>query len=214
MKKFLLIALLCTPFISKAQVDVSFGPEVGFSWFTFTGKDLSSTSSGGIDPNIGLSYHLGGVAHVQIGNSFAIRPAVYFKQSTTIGFYDNLNFTDIEIPVDILFSKRTSKNHKIYFGAGPNIVYSIGGNVNDGWSVGRDLNFGDTPTDDFKPLGLGVNIKVGMQFDFGFGWSVYSNAGLGNRSVTPDITRWRNADLFGLNLSYTFGGGGGGNRRF
>ncbi len=207
MKKILLIALLATPFLSKAQVNVSFGPEVGFSIPTL--RIVYENNPIAQDVNyVGGAYHVGAAAHVQIGDWLAVRPAVFYKGivMTEIDGVEDVYFSDLEIPINILFSRRTSRNHKIFFGAGPNILYSL--NAENDIGTGRTeikLGSGDL---EINPIAVGINAKVGMQFGFGLGFNFYANAGLGNRynGVLANAARMRSADVFGLSLSFLFGG--------
>lgn len=196
----LLIAVFCfASFLTtKAQVQVSAGPEVGF---TAAGLHIEE------DDEIfaGANLHFGGTARIQFGKHFAIRPSVLLKLGNMSNSdYDDVkvSMTRISVPIPILYSHLFGNNSNLFVGAGPNLMYSLSGKIKSG-SESIKIPFGSN-SGEWKPLDVGLHLKGGFQFPNGLALSTFANFGFTN--LANDGNKIKTLDAFGLSIGYMFGG--------
>ena len=193
-------------FISKnssAQVTASYGPELGF------------TASGlydhyGEEVTAGLHIHAGATAHFQIGEFFAVRPSLLIQT----GQFQNPDYSEqytkltrIYVPVALLFSKNFENDNKMYFGAGPNLKYSIAGKSNNNFDYEvRKIKFGNSTSDDMKPFDVGLHFRGGFDFSRGLSLSLFLNWGLTNLDPKGEPNKTTGIDAFGFSFAWMFSG--------
>ncbi|MGN6494920.1 MAG: porin family protein [Agriterribacter sp.] len=196
--KLILAAICITASITaNAQVEVTAGPEAGF-----TAAGLYTDDD---DVYAGINGHFGGTARIQFGNHFAIRPSVLLKiGSMTNTDYDDtkISLTRISVPVPILYSKIFGNNSNLFVGAGPNLMYALSGKQKFG-SESQSISFGKNETD-LKPFDVGLHLKGGFQFPNGLALSTFANFGFTN--LANDGSSARSLDAIGFSIGYMFGG--------
>jgi hypothetical protein len=209
MKKFLsrgIAAAILISFFGKAQaqVEVTYGPELAGSFVGLV--DDSEVLYAGLDGQVG------GAAHVQIGRFFAVRPSVFFRTTTMIDAYDSeykmsLLRTGMHLP--LLFSYNFEGGSKVFVGAGPSMMFHLGGKVQDYNSDKRDLEFGTGDEDDMKPVDIGLHLKAGFQFSRGLSLNLFFTNSLADlRPVAEDYGKLKMMDAFGFGIGWMFGGNG------
>ena len=189
---------------ANAQVEVTYGPELGGSIVGIV-DDNEATYAG-------FDGQLGGAAHVQIGRFFAVRPAVFFRTASMFDAYDesykmSLLRTGINMP--LLFSYNFNNNGKVYVGAGPSLMFNVGGKF-DEYGEKRPISFGTTEDDDMKPVDFGLHMKAGFQFSSGLALNLFFGTSLGDLNPVPSDYggKLKTMDALGFSIGWMFGGNG------
>ncbi len=210
MKKLRLIllgtfALALSAKQSHAQVEVTYGPELVGS--------VTTLVEDGEAYYAGVAGQVGAASHIQFGRFVAVRPSVFFKTSTMWGSeYDDdkmwLQYVGVNLPV--LFSYHFERGHKLFAGAGPSLLYAVGGKRQTGDYYGeiskKKIKFGTAGEDEMKPLEFGIHIRMGFQFAKGLSLGYYYNVGLSN--ITPNNGGYKTntMDFAGITVGWMFGG--------
>ncbi|HTN08934.1 porin family protein [Agriterribacter sp.] len=195
----LLTAAICITITTtiRAQVQLSIGPEAGFS--------AAGLYSADDDVFAGINGHFGGTLHLQFGNYLAVRPSVLFKLgSMTNTDYDDfkISMTRISVPIPVMYSYIFGNNSNLFAGLGPNLMYALSGKTKDG-SESRNISFGSNPGQ-WKPLDVGLHVKGGFQFPGGIAISTFCNFGFTNLANNGD--KVKTLDAIGFSVGYMFGG--------
>ena len=198
------IAILSLMFTkSQAQVEVTYGPEIGGSFVSLVEDD-------DVISYVGFDGQIGGTAHVQFGRFFALRPSVFFRSASLVSDYDSedkisLLRTGVNMPV--LFSYDFGEYGKLYAGAGPSIMFNIGGKHTE-YGEETKLKFGSTAEDDLRPIDFGVQTRVGYQFGSGLSLNLFVTTGISNLRPASDAYygKSRSMDILGFSIGWMFGG--------
>jgi hypothetical protein len=183
---------------ARAQTEVTYGPVLGFSAAGLYTNDEKVYA--------GMNLIIGGTAHIQLGNYFAIQPSLLFRPGMYMSDADFLDtkiaLTRVSVPIPLMFSRNFESGNKFYLGAGPNFMYALSGKIKEG-SEEYDIDFEEL---DWKRMDLGLHFKGGFKFDMGLSLNLFFNAGLTNLAENrPDYTL-RSLDAFGFSMGWMFGG--------
>ncbi|HRO47479.1 porin family protein [Agriterribacter sp.] len=195
----LLVVIICITLTTaaKAQVQLSAGPEVGF-----TAAGIYSADD---DVFAGINGHFGGTLRLQFGNYLAVRPSVLFKLgSMTNTDYDDtkISMTRISVPIPVMYSQIFGNNSNLFVGLGPNLMYALSGKMKNSYGSG-DISFGSNPGQ-WKPFDVGLHLKGGFQFPVGIALSTFCNFGFTNLANNGD--KAHTLDAIGFSVGYMFGG--------
>jgi hypothetical protein len=197
----LLAAFLCVFFLrhAHAQTEVTYGPEVGFMASGLYDNEETIFA--------GVNLHIGGTAHIQIGNHFAVRPSLLFRPGSYMSNADfteeKISLTRLSVPIPLLYSRNFENSNKFFLGAGPNFMYSLSGKAKNG-GMETDIDFGDNG---LKRFDLGLHLKGGFQFGMGLSLNLFFNAGLSNIAQDNDFDyTLKSLDAFGFAIGWMFGG--------
>lgn len=193
----ILVSCITLTTTTKAQVQLSAGPEIGF-----TAAGIYSADD---DVFAGINGHFGGTLHLQFGNYFAVRPSVLFKSgSMTNTDYDDtkISMTRISVPIPVMYSYIFGNNSNLFAGLGPNLMYALSGKTKSSYKNGN-ISFG-SKSGQWKPLDIGLHVKGGFQFPGGIAISTFCNFGFTNLANNDD--KVKTLDAIGLSIGYMFGG--------
>lgn len=200
----LLAASLCVFFLQKAQAqtEVTYGPEVGFMAAGLYDNEETIYA--------GVNLHIGGTAHIQLGNYFAVRPSLLFRPGmymSDVDFTDQkIGLTRLSVPIPLLFSRNFDNGNKFFVGGGPNFMYSFSGKAKyEGQE--EDIEFsGDNQG--LKRFDLGMQLKGGFQFGMGLSLNLFFNGGFTNLAPDNDFDyKIQSMDAIGFSIGWMFGGG-------
>jgi len=213
MKKLLLTLTLVAGLIASAvaQSPVKFGVKAGLA------LPNMSISAGGLSVAFDsrTSFYVGGTADIAISNIFSVQPGLTFISKGTkfngedFDFEDisagensaTLNFSYIEIPVNLLANFKAGNVGKVFFGGGPYYAFAIDAYAKSG-KVKEDIDFDE---DGFKRGDFGVNFLGGFQFNNRL--NIHAGYGLGISSVIDDQeeidVKFKNK-VFTVGLGFTF----------
>jgi hypothetical protein len=169
---FLSLALLAITTSVSAQFSI--GPKVGLNVSNYTG--------GNIKANALMSYHVGGIMSIGIGNVFSIQPEVLLSsQGAKVenqGSKENYKVSYVAVPV--MFKVRTGSG--LYFELGPQASFKTSENIKD-----------QTIQNFAKSLDLSVGGGLGYQSGGGLGIGARYLAGISkvgdfdSNNIDPDF---------------------------
>ncbi len=217
MKK-LCFLLLCVVFVSVSySQQVRLGIEAGLNLSNMTispfPTDVSKSAIGGA--------RVGMLIDVPLGSSFFIQTGLFYNRLGTKISGSNLNYSPpvtetetlllnyVHIPFVIIYKIPAGQGY-IFCGAG--FYYGLGtsGQVKLSQSQGNfhydssfHINFGSSPTDDFKNADLGIVGNAGYEMRNGFLLRLGFDVGVSNISNSQGLTE-KNA-CFHFSAGYLFG---------
>lgn len=213
MKKLLLslalVAGLSTAVL--AQNPVKLGLKAGLAFPNM------SISAGGLSIAFDsrTSFYVGGTADFAISDVFSVQPGLTFVSKGTKFSGDEfelgdisadadaatLNFSYVEIPVNLLANFKVANAGKVFFGGGPYYAFAVDAFAKSG-SLKEDVDFEE---DGFKRGDFGVNFLGGFQFNNRL--NIHAGYGLGLSSVIDDQeqmdVKFKNK-VFTVGLGFTF----------
>jgi hypothetical protein len=198
-----MLSILAVLFSSYVNAQVRVGIQAGATFSSLKAKQsgLSITT----DSKVGFT--VGVLTDVPLGQGWIFQPAINFVQkggqSKDNNITDKLTMNFLELPLNIIHGFQTSGG-RFLIGAGPSISYGLSGTekVSGTVSATNEIKFGTKPTDDFKPLEVGLNILSGFQFKQGFFISANYNTGLTNQSNDGSLTM--HSRYFGVRVGILF----------
>lgn len=161
------------------------------------------------------SFYVGGTADFAISDVFSVQPGLTFVSKGTKFSGDEfelgdisadadavtLNFSYVEIPVNLLANFKVANAGKVFFGGGPYYAFAVDAFTKSG-SFKEDVDFED---DGFKRGDFGVNFLGGFQFNNRL--NIHAGYGLGLSSVIDDQeqmdVKFKNK-VFTVGLGFTF----------
>jgi hypothetical protein len=214
MKRILLAAIIVA-FAISANAQVQFGIKGGLNVTNRT-DDYDDGSSYNYDDRVG--FHIGFISDISLGFNMTLQPGILYSQKgCTIpedesNYEQKYNLNYIDIPFNLMY-KLDAGLAKIYFAAGPNFGFGIGGKykvigISDqqdysGYDVSSDINFGSGNGDDFKTFDVGFNLGAGIQFS-SIQLGLQYTFGISDLSNDEDYSIRNNG--LGISLTYLFGG--------
>lgn len=207
MKKLIIaaIAILLYATPTKAQFGVQAGA-VGVPGEAFPTADNLDKLGGAAGFTLGVFYQYA------VGEKFVFQPAVNllnkrWKDDLDDGFeVTSMSINYLEIPLQFVYTG--GKDKGFFAGAGPSILFGIGGKYKiegDGvQDFEENYEFNTTKFPE-KPLTIGLNAMVGYNFG-GLMVGVNYGMGLTNRDV-PDNKDFGNESHFALRIGYIFSSG-------
>ena len=220
------------PPMKKPYKNVLFGIKAGLAMSNVDSKNYKqggSMEDWTVSPRLGLTGGL--LVEFRVAKIFSIQPEflltmkgckregytdLYSVSTGDLTYQDvfeewNLNFTYIEIPVNLIFNIPIKKD-RLQIGAGPYVAYGIAGKSRSHFSY-NGINIDDEVIDSglkydlfsgekkmYEPLDWGINCIVGYQFGFGF----FINAGysFGLTSMADDVSVKNNNIHFSLGFKF------------
>lgn len=224
MKKLFKLTFACLIVLAASQTkaQVRVGPEAGLNLAKMTFK-----SSGiGITPSTLVTFHAGVDVEFKLTKSVFLQTGVLYSikgtkysEPITLGKKDaiangpQLNLKDtqassdfqispnyIEVPIHFM-AKFDMGNPKLFLLAGPYFAYGVGGKIKSG-GESQNINFGNDDNSDLKPLDIGLDLGLGVEFS-GLQISGRYGIGLADISTTSDVTI-RNS-VIQVSLAYMIG---------
>ncbi len=184
---------------SQLQAQVKFGPEVGinFSQLKVSGSGTSITTSSV------TSFHLGMDVEFGLAKNFFLQSGLMYSGKGGTYNGDQVSLSYVELPFNFMY-KFDISGPKILVLAGPYIAYAVGGEEKYG-GVSTKIHFGNTTSDNIKPLDFGLNFGLGAEFN---GLVFTGKYELGLTNLIPGDTGGVTEKLgvFELSLAYMFGG--------
>ena len=152
----------------------------------------------------GSGFHIGGVADIAVTDHFSIQPNLLFSmKGVRPSSLTEITLYTIDIPVNFLY-----RSNGFFAGLGPNLSYGISAKQENDVTPDNDLYEGDggDPAE-FNRFEFGVNTMLGYQFNCGVGLNAFWTPGFSNLNNDDDADESRyNTRIYGLSISYMFGG--------
>ncbi|GHA67828.1 porin family protein [Pontibacter akesuensis] len=192
MKKTLLffVFILTTVIAAQAQ-GPKIGVRVGANYAGFSGDDADN-----LDRVFGFHAGLTSQFAITSDNFLAIQPEILFSQK---GAEDDDNNFKVKLNyIDVPVLARVNAG-PLYFEAGPQVSFRLGGDIESGNTTIDDLDF-------YKKTSFGYAAGVGLaSTPLGLSLGVRYNGDISKLNDNAELSDTRN-DLFMLTLGYTFGG--------
>lgn len=213
----------------QAQNEIGIAPEVGGVYYVNISLKPSEFSNGtgvGVtSTGAGFGGRLGAAVDFGLGTHVSFQPALYFSYDrytndiggllSAFGFAKfDVSQYDLLIPLNIQFRFKG-----FFFGAGPSIGYTLGGNIKETYSVtsgtttlSKDTSYSlKTGTDSSswtKPLSVGLGVNAGYKLPSGLFFRIQYQYDLMNTApISGDIMHGYSACF---SIGYFLGGGGSG----
>jgi hypothetical protein len=214
MKKGLLLLFVFVGAATIVSAQARFGIKAGINVANQNVKLSYMGFTADQDGKAIVGFHVGGIAEVPLGTSFAFRPELILS-----GKGSNFTSTDddgntgtakirpyyLELPLNIVYRHSFPTGVKLYGGAGPSLAYGIFGKAKSG-AVSDDV-FQDGG---YKRFDFGINILGGVELQSGLTFSANFTPGMSNIydggdgvvEGASDI-KFKNS-VFGFSVGYMF----------